>query len=167
MTAGAALGLVGRVVLGLAFVLSGYVKAITPAQEFALVIESYDLLPAAWSVPMASVLPWAELLLGAALLTGFFRRESAALLGGLAGLFIWALVTAQARGIDLGTCGCFGRLGPQLKPWQATLMDVTFAFLAFAVWRDLEGRFSLDRWIEAAPPEAAAAAPPSKKSRKA
>jgi uncharacterized membrane protein YphA (DoxX/SURF4 family) len=149
-----ALGLLGRVVVGLAFLVSGYSKAVAPPQEFAAVIETYQIVPGAWSVPMATVLPWIELFLGAFVLTGYYRRKSAVGVGAMLCAFVWALVTAQLRGIELDSCGCFGRL-IEFKPWQATLLDVTMSGLCFAVWKDSRGPFSLDGWIEGSPPSRA------------
>jgi len=156
------LGLAGRVMVGLAFLVSGYSKAVSAPQEFAAVIESYQIVPLDWTVPMATAMPWFELFLGAFVLTGYFRRKSAIGIGAMLVAFIWALVTAQARGIDLGSCGCFGRF-LTLKPWQATLLDVTLSFLTFSIWKDTIGKFSLDGWIEGTPVPPA----PSKQPQKA
>ena len=135
--------------IGATFIVSGYVKATAPPQEFAMVIELYDLVPTSWALAMAHTFPWAELFLGAFLITGYYRRQSAAAAGGFLVMFIGALVAAQARGIDLAGCGCFGKIGPELKLWQSTLLDVVLAGLALAVWKDRAGAWTLDRWIEA------------------
>jgi uncharacterized membrane protein YphA (DoxX/SURF4 family) len=141
----------GRLLLGAAFLASGFTKAVGSPQDFAFVIESYRLLPASLALPLARVLPWAELLLGAFVLTGYWLRRSALALTGLLLMFLWALLTAQARGLELGDCGCFGRLGPKLDLWQTTLLDLALLGLALAVWRGPSGRWTLDAWVEAAP----------------
>jgi uncharacterized membrane protein YphA (DoxX/SURF4 family) len=140
------LGALGRVALGAAFMTSGYSKLVAPVQEFQAVLESYQLLPRDMTLPFATVMPWLELFLGAFVLLGYWRRKSAVGLGALLSMFVLALLTAQARGLDLGSCGCFGRFF-SVEPWKMTLIDVTLSWLAFCVWKDRLGPISLDRWI--------------------
>jgi len=145
----AALG--GRFLVGAVFILSGFSKAVSPPQEFAAAIEAYQVMPPELIPAAARALPWAELVLGAFLLAGYWRRISALGLATLLFAFLWALVTAQIRGLEIGECGCYGRFGPKLKPWQATLSDLAFLALALSAWRERSGPWTLDRWIDGSP----------------
>ena len=58
---------------------------------------------------VAVVLPWLEAVAGVLLVTGFWRREAAAVAGVLLAVFVVAVGYALARGIDVENCGCFTR----------------------------------------------------------
>jgi len=53
------------------------------------------------------IIPWLELIIGVFLILGIFVRESAVLGSILMILFIMAIASAMARGLDI-ECGCFG-----------------------------------------------------------
>jgi uncharacterized membrane protein YphA (DoxX/SURF4 family) len=157
------LGLIGRFAVGAAFVVSGFSKAVGSPADFAAVIDAYAIVPASLTLPMAKAMPWLELVLGTYLLAGLERRRVAAALGVFLLMFEWALGSAKFRGIDLGTCGCFGRVGPQLQPWQAMVLDAVLLALAVAVWMDRTGLYSLDRYFER---DAQAPPPPPRAERR-
>jgi uncharacterized membrane protein YphA (DoxX/SURF4 family) len=96
--------------LGLVFIVAALPKVADPP-GFAKAIYEYRLFPA-WSIaPAALVVPWLELLAGAALCLGF-RKRSAALW-----VMILLLAFLAALGINLGRdhpvdCGCFEVQGP-------------------------------------------------------
>ncbi len=75
--------------------------------SFVKSIHTYKMVPEPLVYPMAMYLPWLELSVGLALLSGLWRRESLLLSMGLAGMFLVANLTAIARGIEVD-CGCFG-----------------------------------------------------------
>ena len=93
-------------VLAAFFVVAAVAKIADPP-GFAHEIYNYRLLPAAAVNALALVLPWLELLTGAALFFGLWRREAAGMLGVLLLVFIGALSInlAQKHPVD---CGCFG-----------------------------------------------------------
>ena len=90
-----------------AFFVVAAVAKIADPPGFAHEIHNYKLLPAAAVNAFALVLPWLELLTGAALFLGLWRREAAGLLGVLLLVFMGALSINLARKHPVD-CGCFG-----------------------------------------------------------
>lgn len=144
----APLGLAARALAGAVLIYAGATKAAGPAEEFALVIGSYQILGKDASMSAAAFLPWAELIVGWALLLGLRLRAAAAGAGALFSAFLLALVSVQLRGIELPNCGCFGD-GVHLKPWQAFLVDTGLLAACAAAWKSAPARLSLDSWIDA------------------
>ncbi len=97
--------LVLRLVLGVVFIAASLDKARHPL-AFARAVSYYHVLPDETINVFALVVPWVELLAGVALVVGVASRGAAALIGGLLVVFVIALVSAIARGIDI-SCGCF------------------------------------------------------------
>lgn len=56
---------------------------------------------------LALALPWTEVICGAFLVFGLFRRPSALLLSGFLAAFLVLVIVTIARGLDVD-CGCFG-----------------------------------------------------------
>ena len=100
--------LAARLIVGAVLVYAGATKAAAPAEEFALVIQSYDVAPLSVALPLAGLLPWLEMLVGWALLLGVETTTAAAAAGAMFGLFLAALGSVVARGIPIPNCGCFG-----------------------------------------------------------
>jgi len=98
--------------LGAVFVYASLDKIAHP-QDFARIVYRYRLAgPTAGLgvVPanvLAVVLPWIELLTGVLLITGVWRREAAALAGGMLVMFMAAVSYVLWEGIDVAHCGCF------------------------------------------------------------
>lgn len=139
-----------RLLPGSVLLFSGYLKAIRPPEEFAAVLANYWLLPPGFLVPLARAVPWVEMWVGLCLVTGFGVRRAAVAAAVLYGVFVAFLAQALLRHLPMNDCGCFGRLGPLLRPAQTLVMDIAFAAVcALAAW-DREARFSLDRWIDPA-----------------
>ena len=67
-------------------------------------------------LPVATGLPWLELLLGLYLLVGLFTQISAAVALTLLAVFTAALTSALLRGLPLEGCGCFGSVVLQQMP---------------------------------------------------
>ncbi|MGZ5499174.1 MAG: MauE/DoxX family redox-associated membrane protein [Candidatus Aminicenantales bacterium] len=95
-----------RVVLGGLFVYAGVVKVLEPL-DFAQNIRNYDLVGQSLSFIAAIVLPWLEILAGAFLVAGVWRRGAALVISGLLVFFIALTVVTMIRGLDVD-CGCFG-----------------------------------------------------------
>jgi hypothetical protein len=93
--------------IGALFFWAGAVK-IWDAQQFALDVHHYRLTPSSVSVAVAVYLPWLELCAGLALIVRRLTLGALLALTGLSVIFIAALASAWARGLDI-TCGCFGR----------------------------------------------------------
>lgn len=95
-----------RLGLGAVFLVSGYLKVEDPGR-FLVDVQAFQLVsyPVAYATAMS--LPWLEMFAGVGLILGVFYRGSLLWLSGLTGFFIYALVDAERRGLDL-ECGCFG-----------------------------------------------------------
>lgn len=99
------IGLLCRLVVGGIFVFASLEKLADPA-GFAQAIYHYRMVPLPLLHPFALLLPMTELVLGGALILGVARRGAALLALGLSVVFLVAIATALARGLDI-SCGCF------------------------------------------------------------
>ena len=139
------LGLVGTVCrLGLAgvWLASGLIKAGDTGQTVAAV-RAYQVLPAALVGPVAGVLPFLELALGALVLVGIGQRLLGVLSALLLLMYIAGVAQSWARGLTID-CGCFGGGGQvaagQTHYPQEILRDL--GFLLLAGWLTLRPRTS-------------------------
>ena len=122
-------------VLGAVFLAAAWPKIADPP-GFTEALYAYHLLPDTALAPIALTLPWLELMLALALITGLARR-SAALIGlALLVLFMGALAVNLARGNPVD-CGCFGihantrGIGERLRDMRVDLVrDALLALLA-------------------------------------
>ena len=94
-----------RLILGGIFMYAGYQKAIAPG-AFAQIIYGYDLFPHLAINLIAIILPYLEIVTGAALLSGIYPRSAAFLICGLLAAFMIALGINLLRGHQFD-CGCF------------------------------------------------------------
>ena len=97
-----------RVLLGAVFVVSGFQKLISPYQNFAAVVEKFELLKGPALSLFAQALPWAEFVAGVFFVLGFWENISLFILWGMNAAFIGVLISALARKLPLDSCGCFG-----------------------------------------------------------
>ena len=93
-------------VLAAFFVVAGISKIVDPP-GFAHEIHNYKMMPGALVNAMALILPWLEVVTGAALFLGIARRTATKVLAVLLLVFIAALGVNLARGHAVD-CGCFG-----------------------------------------------------------
>ena len=100
--------LVFRIVLGGLFVYAGAAKALTPL-DFAQNVRNYQVVGQSLSFIAALILPWLEILAGAFLVLGIWRRGAALVVSALLVFFIALTVVTMVRGLDVD-CGCFGAL---------------------------------------------------------
>jgi uncharacterized membrane protein YphA (DoxX/SURF4 family) len=128
----------GRVTLGVIFLVAAYTKLHFAGEWhfrdyqffFAMVIDSYKMLPISAVQLMAQILPWFELALGALLIVGVAVRWIGLVTSGLLLVFIGAMTRAKILGLEIN-CGCFGnneKLG-----WATLLRDSSLLLLALAV----------------------------------
>jgi uncharacterized membrane protein YphA (DoxX/SURF4 family) len=102
-----AVALALRIALGAVFVYAAWTKLREPWELFAMSIDAYKVLPD-WAVlVVARTLPWAEMLIGLALMAGRWLRVSAAAASLLLLVFFGLMVRAYAKGMQID-CGCFG-----------------------------------------------------------
>lgn len=143
------LGLTLRVIVGGVLIYAGFSKAVAPSAEFAASLANYKLIPPALLGTVAQIWPWIELLTGTYLLAGFYTPLFAGVASGSFGLFLIVLGSALARGLDLGSCGCFGT-GIQLAPQKVALIDALLLILSglLVYVSKTPTVFSVDAWID-------------------
>jgi putative oxidoreductase len=115
----------GQLILAGIFIYAGYAKLREPWPQFAVSISTFKLVPDTWLEPMAKWVPWAELVLGLAVLSGILLRWSALVASLVLTLFFAVLIRSYALGIDVD-CGCFGsgeaHLGPLRLAEEAVML---------------------------------------------
>jgi uncharacterized membrane protein YphA (DoxX/SURF4 family) len=138
--------LVLRVALGGIFLAAGALK-IGHFDLFASQIAGFQLLPHALVAPLALLLPFVEVLLGAYLILGLFTRGAAWFATFQLALFSAAIASAVVRGIST-SCGCFGPTDVTMTSWPEVARDAGLAVLAaFVAWH-APGALALDRRME-------------------
>ncbi len=137
--------LAGRIAAGAIFALSGFLKLMSPSEEFAAIIDSYQILPLPLVMYLAQILPWIELFAGICLLAGFLLRLASAGVVLMLAIFISALSSTLFRNIGLSDCGCYGEVGINLTPIHAIILDTVLIILACVVFHDRKKYYSLDR----------------------
>ena len=128
-------------ILGAVFLAAALPKIFDPP-GFAEVLHAYRLLPDAALSPLALTLPWLELWIALALISGFARRSAALIALGLLLVFMGALALNLARGNPVD-CGCFGA-SPVLRSVAERLGSMRLdllrdALLALIAWPPLLG----------------------------
>jgi len=144
--------ILGRVALGFVFLYAAYAKLHFAGTWhlsdhhffFAMMIDSYHVLPF-WGVQgMAQALPWFELALGALLISGLALRWVGAATSGLLLVFIGAMVRAKILGLEIN-CGCFGnneKLGTLTILRDSSLLVLALAVTIGAfVWQKQKATF--------------------------
>ncbi len=139
--------LVLRIALGLIFIVAGGFK-IGHAAEFAQEIAAFRLLPPPLIAPLALLLPFLEVMLGAYLAIGLFARASAWVAALLLLVFDLAIASAVVRGLHLH-CGCFGPNDQTVTTWTEVARDAVLVILAVIVAVRGPGMLAVDRRIEA------------------
>jgi uncharacterized membrane protein len=95
--------------LSVVFLYSGILKLLDP-KSFAVVIEAYSLIPEAWLMPVAVILPALEIIAAFGLVWDI--RWSLETITGLLILFMMILGYGIYMGLDVD-CGCFGPDDPE------------------------------------------------------
>jgi putative oxidoreductase len=122
--------LVFRLVLGGLFVYAGVVKVVDPL-DFAQSIRNYRLVGPSLAFIAALVLPWLEILAGAFLAAGVWKRGAALVVSGLLVFFIALTAVTMARGLDVD-CGCFGAIDRKAG-LSVILEDLAMLYLGLCV----------------------------------
>lgn len=94
-----------RIILGIIFVYASVGKLFRP-EDFAKAILRYEFLPVYFVNITAIVMPWIEFFTGILLILGIFKKASSMLASISLVVFLTALISAFARGLDI-SCGCF------------------------------------------------------------
>ncbi len=114
------LQLVLRVLLGLYFVHASLDKIADPP-AFARIVYQWQVLGPIPSNIVAVTLPWVELLAGLLLIVGIWKRDAAAVVAVMLGVFLVAAGLVLAQGIDVENCGCTSvaaSAASWLPPWM-------------------------------------------------
>jgi uncharacterized membrane protein YphA (DoxX/SURF4 family) len=136
-----------RLLLGAVLLVAGALKLPDPAAAVRAV-RAYRLLPEALVGPVAFGLPVLEIAVGSALLAGVFVRTAAIAAAVLMVVFLAAVGSAWARGLQID-CGCFGG-GGQVAAGRAAYpgevaRDVGLLVVALALARWPASRLALGR----------------------
>ncbi len=145
-----------RVALGGLFCIAAVSKLQEP-QTFAEAIKAFkvvDHIALGHLIATAAfVIPWVELIAGAALVLGLWSRAAALTIALALAAFIAGLISVIARGID-ASCSCFGNLNlfcpSAVGACQVIRNSVMLLPAVYLVWRG-GGRIALDALIDRSP----------------
>lgn len=107
--------LAGRLLLAAIFLAAGIAKLREPWLQFAVSVNSFKIVPDSMLEPVARTLPWLEVVLGLAILSGIKLRWTTVAATLMLGMFLSVLLRSWALGLEVD-CGCFGSgepLGPK------------------------------------------------------
>jgi uncharacterized membrane protein YphA (DoxX/SURF4 family) len=125
-----------RVALGAVFLYASVHKVLEPA-AFSRTVYHYQLLPPAAVNLVTIVLPWIEGLVGICLILGARVRGASALALVSLLLFLAAMSSALARGLNID-CGCFAAAGSKLG-FDRIVGDLVLLAAAAFVYRESVG----------------------------
>jgi putative oxidoreductase len=120
-----------RLIVGGVFIWAGALKIADPL-GFAQNIENYRLFPHILSFFLALTLPWIEVVAGAMLILGVWRRPNSLITSALLAAFIVLVFTAVVRGIDTD-CGCFGSLSGKADV-KLMITDISLCFCSLNIF---------------------------------
>lgn len=135
-----------RIALGLIFLAAGALK-IGHTEEFASEIAGFQLLAHPLIAPLALLLPFLELMIGAYLVLGLFTRFAAWFAAAEMAIFAGAIASAVMRGIST-SCGCFGPNDHTTTSWPEVGRDAGFMLMGVIVAWWAPGALALDRRME-------------------
>ena len=113
-----------RLLVGGIFIYAGTVKA-WDLSGFSVDVQNYRLLPFTLAVATAIYLPWLEIICGVCLAMKKLYSGALSILLGLMLIFMVAMVSAWARGLNI-SCGCFTRQGTPTNYFLWMLLDFAF-----------------------------------------
>ena len=123
----------GRFFIGCMFIYTGIIHGLDPA-AFAKAITNYQLLPFFLINIFAIVLPFVELLAGAAILINRFERGGSLITSLMLATFTVALAISLARGLDI-SCGCFSTNPDAEKiSWLYMIRDIILFAVSAAIF---------------------------------
>ncbi len=127
------LTLLVRLAVGITYIYASFYKVIEPG-AFAKSIWFYHMVPGNLINLIALILPWLELVVGLALIVGLFYRGAVLWINLITVLFVIALSTAIARGLNID-CGCF-KVGKEATgaAWDALIFDIGLLALTLQLW---------------------------------
>jgi putative oxidoreductase len=106
---------------------------------FSQDVANYHVPPRALTNLVAITLPWIELLAGALLVFGIWKRASAMVITAMMVVFLIAISQAVIRGFNIN-CGCFGSVDARKVGVTALAEDVVLlGMAAWLAWRLKDG----------------------------
>ena len=119
-------------VLGGIFLYAAHAKVLDP-RPLVTIIWNYRILPPGPVNLMAIYMPWMELVVGIALVTGLKRRAGALCSAGLLVAFMVALGINAVRGVNVA-CGCFSTSAEDVhNAWFLVLRDLPMLLAALVM----------------------------------
>ncbi len=136
--------LAARMLLGIVFLVAGAEK-LGALKTFGKSIAAYQILPEELANIVALLFVWTEIVVGILLFAGVAIRGSGLVSSAMLVIFLIAILSAMARGLDID-CGCFAG-NPQPVGWKKVVEDL--GLLAAAVFLIYFPRsyFSIDRLL--------------------
>jgi len=121
--------------LGGLFVYASYDKVAQP-DRFADVVNDYQMLPLVFINAFALAMPWFEMVAGAALVLGIWRRGAGLILVALNLAFMVGIAQAEIRGLEI-ECGCFDVSGMSASEasWDLFVRDLGLLLASALIWR--------------------------------
>ncbi len=132
-----------RLVLGGVLVYSGALK-LGHATDLASAIAGFRLLPGSIVAPLALILPYFEILIGAYLIIGLFTRIAATVAAAQFVVYAGAIAAAVVRHIP-AHCGCFGPNDTATADWPHVAFDLVLAATAAFIAYGAPGMLAVDR----------------------
>ena len=126
-----------RLVVGGVFIWAGLLKIFDPL-GFAQAIANYRVFPHWMSFMLALALPWMEVICGAFLVLGLFRRSSSLLLSLFLVGFLILIVCTIIRGVDID-CGCFGQFSQRVD-YKLLLTDCVLLFFSLNIFFQMRAK---------------------------
>ncbi len=126
--------LVGLVV-GVTFIYASLDKIHYP-DRFADIVHDYQMLPLLTINAFALVMPWTELVAGAALILGVWRRSAGLVATAMTVSFLIAIAYAEIHHLRI-ECGCFDVSGMNSSEasWSLFIRDLPLLLGSVLVWR--------------------------------
>lgn len=134
------LKLIARVMIALVFLFFGVEKIVNP-EKFANELLKYGFFPYKLVNLIAIILPWIEVLTGAALVFGVKIRSMATLSGLMMLAFIISVGTAMAMGLDI-SCGCSSSHAQNVG-WQKIIENLCYLVLSVYLFVFPESKLSV------------------------
>lgn len=137
------ISIAARLIAGAMFIATGIAKIIEPHQ-FAREIANYAILPDFLINISALALPWVELISGLLFVVGLRLRANATIIGGLLIVFIIAVASAWARGLNID-CGCYSEIASQKVGLEKILENTGLLILTIYVFINPSRKFTLEK----------------------
>ena len=118
--------------LGVIFVYASHYKILAPA-DFAKIVYGYDLFPGELINLIAIIVPFIELIVGLALIAGYYPQSAALIVTGMLVAFIVVLSINLIRGHEFN-CGCFSLESGDTTATTGTVLMRDFILLAMGLY---------------------------------